>query len=179
MTHHTSRWSIASIFTVALFLAVVPLASQAQDATPAAGRPSEGWDLHIDARAHLPGDPAAVAHHTCKAVAGGMFQCLLFPSDSAEAPVVGVEAVVDAATWQGFDATEQALWHYHKEEIPLIDVVLPELTVEEAAEVGAALEETYGKVYLLWDPTVSELPTGQPFIQDVHATIARGGTPAP
>ena len=179
VTHHTSRLTIASLLAIALLVSVVPLASQAQDATPTAARPSTGWDLHIDARAHLPGDPAAVAHHNCKAVAGGMFQCLLFPSDSSDAPLVGVEAVVDAATWQGFDAAEQGLWHYHREEIPLVEAVLPELTAEEAAEVAATLEETYGKVYLLWDPTASDLPTGQPFVHDVHATVTRGGTPTP
>ena len=46
------------------------------------------------------------------------------------------------------------------------------------AEVVASIEETYGKVYILWDPTASELPTGQPFVQDVHATVS-GGTPTP
>jgi hypothetical protein len=180
MTHYTSRFTIASLLAIALLVSVVPLASQAQNATPmAVAHPSAGFELHIDAKAHFPGDPAAIAHHYCKAVAGGMFQCLLFQSDSADAPLVGVEVVVDTATWQGFDAAEQGLWHYHREEIPLVDAVLPDLTAEEAAEVAATLEETYGKVYLLWDPTASDLPTGQPFVHDVHATVTSGGTPMP
>jgi hypothetical protein len=163
------------------FLGLAPaLTAGAQDATPiAAARPSAGFELHIDAKAHFPGDPEAIAHHYCKAFAEGMFECLLYAGDNPDALLVGVEVVVPAATYEGFDATEQGLWHYHKEEIPLVDVQLPELTAEEAAEVAAVLEETYGKVYLLWDPTASKLPTGQPFVHDVHASVGAGGTPTP
>lgn len=179
--HHRVSLTTVLVFAVLAVASLAPaLTADAQDATPmATTRPSAGFELHIDAKAHFPGDPAAIAHHFCKAVAGGMFECLLFASDDLDAPLVGVEVVVDTATYEGFDAAEQGLWHYHKEEIPLVDVQLPELTAEEAAEVGAMLEETYGKVYLLWDPTVSELPTGQPFVHDVHAAVTAGGTPTP
>lgn len=162
-------------------LGLVPaLTADAQDSTPtAAGGPNDGYALHIDAQAHFPGDPDAIAHHSCKAVAGGMFECLLFASEEPDAPLVGVEVVVDAATYEGFDAAEQALWHYHKEEIPLVNTELPDLTADEAAEVVAMLEETYGKLYLLWDPTVGDLPIGQPFVPDVHVMVAAMGTPSP
>ena len=177
------RWIQPSLLIVG-FLALLGLApvltTGAQDATPmVASRPSAGYVLHIDAKAHFPGDPAAIAHHYCKAVAGGMFECLLFASDDPDAPVVGIEVVVDAATFEGFNAAEQKLWHYHKDEIPLVDAQLPELSAEEAADVVAMLEETYGKLYLLWDPTAGDLPTGQPFVPDVHAMVAAGGTPTP
>lgn len=178
MIRSASRLTLVAVLALVAIIPAIPGVTHAQDATPEAARPSAGWDLHIDAKAHIAGDPAAVAHHACKAVAGGMFECLLFVSDAADAPLFGVEVVVDAATWQGFDAEEQALWHYHKEEIPLVDAVLPELTAEEAADVAASLEETYGKVYLLWDPATSALPIGQPFVQDVHATVT-AATPAP
>jgi hypothetical protein len=156
------------------FLALLGLApamlAAAQDATPkVATRPSAGFDLHIDAQDHFPGKPEAIAHHFCKAIAGGWFECLLFASEDPDAPLVGVEVVVDAATYDGFDAAEKALWHYHKEEIPLVHATLPDLTAEEAADVVATLQETYGKVYLLWDPTQGELPIGQPITVDVHA----------
>src|SRR5829696_5813089 len=100
---------------------VSQLAARAQDATPAAGRPSAGFDLHIDAKLHFPGDPETIAHHYCKPVARGMIECLLYASDAPDAPVVGVEVIVDAATWAMFGPEEQALWHYHREEIPLVD----------------------------------------------------------
>ncbi len=41
---------------------------------------------------------------------------------------------------------------------------LPDLSAEEAAKVAKSLEETYGKIYLLWDPAHSSLPTGRPSI---------------
>jgi hypothetical protein len=179
--HH--RMNLTTVL-VSVVLALIGLGSaliaDAQETTPmAAGGPTGGFDLHIDAKAHLPGNPEAIAHHFCKGVAGGMFECLLFESDAPDARLVGVEVVVDAATWQGFDAAEQGLWHYHKEEIPLLQPALPGLSEAEAAEVAQSLEETYGKVYILWDPTVSELPIGQPFVQDVHATATGEGTPTP
>lgn len=178
MIRPASRIAIALLFAIALLARVLPLDARAQEATPmAAARPSAGWDLHIDARAHLPGDPAAIAHHFCKGVAGGMSECLLFASDAADAHLVGVEVIVDAATWQDFDEAEQRLWHYHKEEIPLLQPTLPELSEADAAEVAKSVEETYGKVFILWDPTVQALPTGQPFVQDVQATVT--GTPTP
>src|SRR5215204_7829946 len=109
MTRHTSRFSIVSLLAMSLLVSGVPLNTLAQDATPTATRPSAGFELHIDAKAHLPGDPEAIAHHFCKGVAGGMFECLLFASDDADARLVGVEVIVDAATWQGFDEAEQKL----------------------------------------------------------------------
>jgi hypothetical protein len=174
------RPSMLVVGFLALLGLVPALTADAQDATPmAAARPSVGFELHIDAKAHFPGDPAAIAHHYCKAVAGGMFECLLFASDDPDAPLVGIEVVVDTATFEGFDEAEQKLWHYHKEEIPLVDAQLPDLSAEEAADVVAMLEETYGKLYLLWDPTAGDLPIGQPFVPDVHAMVAAAGTPSP
>lgn len=173
------------ILTAILALAAVSqlgsaLNALAQDGTPLATlRPNAGWDLHIDAQAHLPGDPAAIAHHYCKPVANGMFECLLFASDTPDVPLVGVEAIVGPETWQRFDDSEQALWHYHREEIPLVNAVLPDLSEEEAAEIVPSLENSYGKVYLLWDPTAVELPTGQPFVHDVRATTGSAGTATP
>jgi hypothetical protein len=178
--HHRVSLTIVLVFAGLALAGLAPaLTADAQDATPTAAHPSAGFDLHIDAQAHFPGDPEAIAHHFCKAVAGGMFECLLFASEEPDAPLVGVEVVVDAPTWQGFDAAEQALWHYHKEEIPLVHATLPELSADEAADVVAMLEETYGKVYLLWDPTAGDLPTGQPFVQDIHASAMALGTPTP
>ncbi len=127
-------------------------------------KPHQGFSLHIDAEKHFPADEKKIAHHFCKQVKGGMFECQLYESDDKDARLVGVETVVDTNTWEGFDDSEQALWHYHKEEIPKINAKLPDLSDEEAAKVVETLNETYGKVYLLWDPTVNELPIGNPSI---------------
>lgn len=141
-------------------------ASAQAEGTPIPGgeQPSAGWTLHIDAKLHFPGDPDRIAHHWCKPVAGGMIECQLYDGNGADASLVGVEVVVPAATWQTFGATEQALWHYHKVEIPLVDATLPDSSPDEAATVVASLQETYGKVYLLWDPSQTDQPTGQPSV---------------
>ncbi len=59
-----------------------------------------------------------VAHHYCKPVSGGLIECQLYDSDATDAKLVGVEVIVDAATYNGFTAAEKAQWHYHKTEIP-------------------------------------------------------------
>ena len=56
--------------------------------------PATGWDLHIDAEKHFPGKDKMVAHHRCKQVSG-MTECQLYASDEKDAPLVGVEMVVD------------------------------------------------------------------------------------
>lgn len=147
---------------------VISPATQTPQASPAVqvamDKPHQGFDLHIDAEKHFPADEKKIAHHFCKQVKGGMFECQLYDSDDKDARLVGVETVVSTDTWKGFDASEQAQWHYHKEEIPKINAKLPDLSSEEAAKVVETLKETYGKVYLLWDPAKSDLPIGQPSI---------------
>lgn len=157
-------------------MAIAPLSTGADEATPAAAGPGEGWQLHIDTKLHFPGDPEAIAHHRCKGVAGGMFECLIFPSDDPDATLVAVEVIVDAATYDRFDAAEQELWHYHKTEIPRVEATLPDVPADQAAEIAKSLEETYGKLYILWDPSVSDLPTGQPI---ATGYLGDEGTPAP
>lgn len=127
-------------------------------------KPSLGYDLHIDAEKHFAANDNEIAHHYCKQVKGGMFECQLYESDEKDAKLVGVEMVVDTNTWKSFTPSEQALWHYHKEEIPKVNAKLPDLSEEEVAKVVESLTETYGKVYVLWDPAKSDFPTGQPSI---------------
>lgn len=141
-----------------------PAAVTEDEQSSSANKPHQGFTLHIDAQKHFPGDQAKIAHHWCKQVKGGMFECQLYDSDDKDARLVGVETVVPTDVWKSFDGAEQNQWHYHKEEIPKINAKLPDLSEEEAAKVVETLNETYGKVYLLWDPAKSDLPTGQPSI---------------
>lgn len=136
-----------------------PLASAQQ----AKGKPAEGWSLHIDAIKHLPYKADTVAHHYCKAnLAGGLTQCQLYDGDAADARLVGAEAVVSPDVWKKLPSAEKARWHYHKTEIAKVKATLPDLSPEEAAKVAKSLEESYGKIYVLWDPARSSLPTGRP-----------------
>lgn len=149
--------------TVALgtvLVMTVALSTRALSATVA--KPSDGWTLHIDAKLHYPAQPNMISHHYCKGVAGGLTECQLYDSDEPNARLVGVEVIVDAATWTKFSAGERALWHFHKTEIPKVSATLPDLSPEEAAKVVKSIENTYGKIYLIWDPGRGNLPTGRP-----------------
>lgn len=129
--------------------------------------PSAGWTLHIDALKHFgTGHPSQVAHHWCKAVAGGLLECQIYDSDAANARLVEIETVVPTAVWKTFSKSEQALWHYHRVEIPKVSATLPGMPPAQQKKVVASMLETYGKLWLLWNPldTPSGWPTGRPSI---------------
>jgi len=153
------------VSVVVLHPARVALGATAEEnKTPSGAKPSEGWTLHIDAKMHLPSKPDLIAHHYCKTVAKGMTQCQLYDSDNPDAHLIGVEVIVGPETYNQFDAKEKRFWHYHKTEIPLVEAKLPDLSSEEAANVVKGIEETYGKIYVLWDPGKNDLPVGRPSV---------------
>ena len=152
----------------------------AQDATPAGADPTGGERGHIDLAIHFPWDPAAIAHHWCKPVAGGFVECLIYASDAPDAPLVAVEEVVDEATYNSFDPAEQQLWHSNVAEAAAgSDPNRPAPSLAEAATAAAqAGGATYGKLILLGDPeTVGDLPMGPPQVIYPHGTDP--GTPTP
>jgi Protein of unknown function (DUF1264) len=134
--------------------------------SPVAG-PATGFTLHVDAIKHFTNHPDEVAHHWCKAVAG-VTECQIYDSDGPKARMVEVETIVPTAVWKTFPSDEQKLWHYHKVEIPKVDAKLPGMSPAEAAKVLASIQETYGKVYQLWDPMTSKEPMGQPKVNILH-----------
>ena len=127
-------------------------------------RPTQGWTLHITAKMHFPGKPEMLAHHFCKPVAGGLIECQLYDSAAPDAHLVGVETIVNAATYAKFTPAEKAQWHYHRVEIPLVSAAVLDMTPAEAEKVVNSIVDTYGKIYLLWDPSVQTLPVGRPSI---------------
>ena len=150
-----------SLGVVASRLALKPAAAS----TPA--MPSAGWTLHIDALKHFgSGHPAQVAHHWCKAVAGGLLECQIYDSDAANARLIEIETIVPAAVYKAFSKSEQALWHYHRTEIPKVSATLPGMPVAQQKKVVASLLETYGKLWMLWNPldTKGGWPTGKPSV---------------
>jgi hypothetical protein len=130
-----------------------------------AGTPSDGWTIHIDAEQHF-GDahPTEIAHHWCKPVAGGLTECQIYDSDAPDARLVAVETIVAPSVYASFTPAEQALWHYHKVEIPKVHATLPGMTPDQAAKTIAAMSDTYGKIWLLWDPMTNANPVGTPTI---------------
>jgi hypothetical protein len=138
----------------------------AQDATPAGTNPSAGERDHIDLAVHFAWEPELIAHHWCKAVAGGFFECLIYASDDPDAPLVAVE--------------EQRLWHSNVAEAAAgADPNRPAPSLEEAAaEAAAAGGATYGKLILLGDSEIlGDLPLGSPRVIFPHGT--EPGTPTP
>ena len=138
-------------------------AAIAGETMPADSSPATGFTLHIDAKRHFPGNPNFIAHHWCRP-AGGITECQLYDSDNPNARLVGVEVVVPTATWKTYSQSERALWHYHRVEIPKVSATLPGMSPEQAKKVVASLLETYGKIYLLWDPSKLNQPMGQPWV---------------
>lgn len=153
-------------FSVVIFCLGTAVAEE--KGASAAIKPSDGWTLHIDAKRHMPKMPDMVVHHYCKPVSGGLIECQLYDSDKPDARLIGVEMVVDAATYNKFTKNEKALWHHHKTEIPKVDATLPDLSAEEAAKTLKGMEETYGKVYILWNPAKNESPVGKPAVSVLH-----------
>ena len=160
--------NLVMIFAVFAFLVLLLGNVFAQEkATAGVTKPTEGWTLHIDAKRHIPKMPDMIAHHYCKPVSGGLTECLLFDSDKPDARLIGIEVVVDKETWKKFSKEEKRLWHYHKIEIPKVEAVLPDVSPEESAKVIKSMEETYGKVYILWDPVKKE-QLGKPQVSILH-----------
>jgi len=144
--------------------------SAPQPASAASVSPTTGWNTHIDAIKHF-GDahPDEVAHHWCKSVAGGLLECQIYNADSADAHLVAVETIVPTATWKTFTPQEQALWHYHRVEIPKVDAKTPDMSAADGKKLADSLMETYGKVYVLWDPVATNnMPVGQPVVTILH-----------
>ncbi|MBC5809390.1 MAG: DUF1264 domain-containing protein [Candidatus Eremiobacteraeota bacterium] len=130
-------------------------------AAPASG-PATGWTIHIDAQKHFTDHPSEWAHHWCKAVAAGMFECQIYSSDKPDAQMVGVETIVGPDVYKAFAPEEQAKWHYHKTEIPKVNAKLPGMSAADQKKLVAQMMPTYGKVYILWDPMTSKTPIGDP-----------------
>ena len=149
--------------TIAVVMAALALFGGSQRAPAGNPKPSEGWTLNIDALLHYPGKPSMVAHHYCKPVSG-LIECQLYDSDAPDARLVGIETIVDTATYAKFPEAEKKLWHYHKTEIAKVSATLPDLSPEEADKVVKSILETYGKIYLVWDPGRQSMPTGYPTV---------------
>lgn len=157
-----SKFAIAVIMM--LFIVTFSFCAWAQEkCEPSATMPTDGWTLHVDAKKHVPNMPNTIAHHYCKKLTADFIECQLYDSDKPDAKLFGVEVIVTKETWSKFPAEEKALWHYHKDEIPKVDAKFPDMSAEESEKVMKDIEETYGKVYILWDPNKGQ-PVGKPLV---------------
>lgn len=159
------------IFIPALVMAFLLIMSNwvaaEEKEAPKITKPADGWTLHIDAKKHIPQMPDMIVHHYCKKVSGGLVECQLYDSDKPDARLIGVEVIVDKEIWKKFSRREKSLWHYHKTEIPKVDASMPDVSAEEGAKMLKGMEETYGKVFILWNPANTE-PVGKPVVSILH-----------
>ncbi|MBI1743690.1 DUF1264 domain-containing protein [Candidatus Acetothermia bacterium] len=150
---------LGALISVALVMLIAPRSKPT---------PADGFALHIDAKKHINDMPDAVVHHYCKTLDKQVIQCLLFDSDAPNAHNIGTETIISPQIYAKLSEDEKPSWHYHKEEIPLVDAKLPGLSEAEAKKVVAAIEDTYGKVVIFWEPG-TDAPIGAPSItKPVH-----------
>lgn len=158
---------LAAMFACGI-IAGFAIAQQSRVAQAMTPSPVVGYTLHIDAQKHFgSANPNEVAHHWCKSFPT-ITECLLFDSDGPNGHIVGVETIVPTAVWKTFSPSERALWHYHRTEIAKVHATLPDLSPAEAKKVVASIMETYGKIFLFWDPMTNKNPTGQPSVTLIH-----------
>lgn len=133
-------------------------------ASAAHGMPATGWTVHIDAQKHFPNHPNEWAHHWCRPVSGvpGMLECQIYPSDASNAAMVATEVIVPPGVWKKMSASERATWHYHKTEIAKVNMKMPDVSAAVAKKTAAQIGDTYGKIYVLWDPMDGKGPVGPP-----------------
>ena len=161
--------AVAAVLAIGVSITLIQQPKQVASAdmmSASMSSPVSGYTLHIDASQHFAGHPDEIIHHWCKTFSSSFIECQLYDSDGPNGHLVGVETVVPTSVWKTFSADERAKWHYHRVEIPKLKVaVMPGLTKEQSAKVVASLLETYGKVWILWDPkTTDGKPTGDPTI---------------
>ncbi|GAC1393708.1 MAG: hypothetical protein NVSMB31_13310 [Vulcanimicrobiaceae bacterium] len=156
---------LCSVFVTAT-LALIVAFGHTQPVAAAHGTPSAGWTIHIDAQKHFPNHPTEWAHHWCRPAAGvpGMLECQIYGSDDSNAALVATEVIVPTAAWKKMDASEQASWHYHKTEIPKVNAKMPDVSAAAAKKMVMQITDTYGKIYVLWDPMDCKGPAGAPTI---------------
>jgi hypothetical protein len=159
------RFPVLFLVVMAFALGMYVARTHPAAAVAASINPTQGYTIHIDAEKHFgAANSTEVAHHWCKPVSGGMLECMIFDGDAADARLVEVETIVKPGVYKTFSPKEQALWHYHKVEIPKVNAKMPDATAEETKATVASLTETYGKVFMLWDPAANKNPIGQPTI---------------
>ena len=170
MTKYYFALSLCIAFVLGILASRLPLHVAVADAA-AVTSPAQGFALHIDAQRHF-GDAHAteIAHHWCKGgLSGGLIECQIYDSDAPNAHLIAVETIVQPQVYNTFSASEKALWHWHKTEVPKVHATLPGMPPAQQKKVVASMLPTYGKIWVLWDPlTTNNMPTGHPWISILH-----------
>lgn len=113
MTHFYRILGLRSVLTV------VMVGGMSVPAMSAGSGPADGYDLHVQAP-HLMhnGEIGGPFHHFCKGISDTVFQCLLFETTDANAPLVAVEYFVAKKASRTLPLIQwHRYFHDHQEEI--------------------------------------------------------------
>lgn len=118
------------------------------------GGPADGYDLHVQAP-HLMADGTIGGpfHHYCKAIPDKkIFQCLLFETTGANAPLVAVEYFVAKDLSRTLPIIQwHRYFHDHQEEIETGRLFILDVTDENKIKaIAEAAGKTDGVIYHLW-----------------------------
>lgn len=115
--------------------------------------PAQGYDLHVQAP-HLmhDGTPGGPFHHYCKGISDKIFQCLLFESTDANAPLVAIEYFVAKDLARTLPLIHwHRYFHDHKQEIETGRLFILDVDDEnKKKEIAEAASKTDGVIYQLW-----------------------------
>ncbi len=91
-----------------------------------------------------------IAYHFCKPVNDHLNQCMLYDGTGPDARLIGIEYLVDDATYQAMPDEEKEYWHDHKHEVDA--GLLKSLTQkgDEEKQTLAKVRTLWGKVYHTW-----------------------------
>lgn len=150
--------------------------SLAQNADDDNDSPTDGFNIHATVNKHDSENLDHPMDHYCKLDDKIVAVCLLFDGDEANSHLAQVEFIISEEQYQQLPEREKYQFHNHAVELtpqrgePTF-VELPEGV--DGGELLATLQQTYGKVVTLWDPS-DDLPGYPPYVFAVDSPHALG-----
>ena len=101
--------------------------------------------------------------HYCSHLSSGVFQCVIYDSDAADARLIGVEYIIGEAMFAALPAAEKTLWHSHRYEVMSGLLTAPDASPAAEKALMHELVNTYGKTWHLWQVDRGDVvPLGLP-----------------
>jgi hypothetical protein len=104
-----------------------------------------------------------IAHHYCSQQGRSVHQCVIYDSLEKNSKLLGVEYIVDDATYRSLDDEEKKYWHPHAYEIVSGQLIAPDLP-NLGDDIFPGLITTWGKTWHTWRDPKSTLPLGEPLL---------------
>jgi hypothetical protein len=104
-----------------------------------------------------------IAHHYCSQHGRSVHQCVIYDSLGTNSKLLGVEYIIDDATYRTLSDDEKKYWHPHAYEIISGQLIAPDLP-KEGDDIFPGLITTWGKTWHTWRDPASALPLGEPLL---------------